>query len=104
MSRLSPTDTTGARRNRRRKHVAAAVFYRAGAVQMLSTRTAILKYSSTEQASTIVVMMGDAMMAGSSLSFFAVMGRIQPSSFAMITAPIRLRPVTRPIAAFWYMT
>jgi hypothetical protein len=50
-----------------------------------NTTVATLKYISIEQVSTIVVISGDAIIAGSKCSFFASSGRIQPISFAKIT-------------------
>ncbi len=39
----------------------------------------------SESASTIVVIKGDATTAGSSFIFFAIIGSVQPMSFAIIT-------------------
>ena len=50
-----------------------------------NTTVATLKYISIEQVSTIVVISGDAIIAGSKCSFFASSGRMQPISFAKIT-------------------
>ena len=47
------------------------------------------------QQSTMVVISGDAISAGSSFSFVARIGMEQPMSFAIMMAAIKARPVTR---------
>ena len=47
-----------------------------------------------EHVSTIVVINGAAIMAGSSLNFFAISGNIQPITFAITTVHIREYPIT----------
>ena len=49
----------------------------------------MLKYMIIENVSTTVVITGDAITAGSNLSFFASIGNIAPTSLAMITVPIK---------------
>lgn len=49
------------------------------------TACAIWKYKIKLQASTMVVMKGVAMMAGSAPSFLAARGSIPPTSFARMT-------------------
>ena len=55
---------------------------------------ATLKNTVTEQVSNIADMSGAAIRAGSSLSFFARIGREQPSSIAKTVVVTRLIPVT----------
>jgi hypothetical protein len=45
---------------------------------------AILKYISKEQASTIVVIKGEAITAGSNPIFLASIGRVQPTNLATV--------------------
>ena len=58
---------------------------------------AILKNIKTEQASTIVVISGEAIIAGSSFSFFASIGIVHPKSFAIITVKINVKATTKEI-------
>ena len=52
-----------------------------------------------ELASTMVVISGEAISAGSRPIFFAHIGRMQPSSFAEITVATRDRAMTTAIPA-----
>ena len=50
----------------------------------------------------MVVMRGEAMMAGSMWSCLAAMGSIQPTSLASTTVAARDREITRAMALSWY--
>ena len=50
----------------------------------------------------MVVMSGDAIMAGSSFKIFARMGRIQPSDFAMQMVSINVPETTSATCGSWY--
>ena len=52
----------------------------------------ILKKIITEQVSTTVVIRGDAIIAGSSHSFFASIGSTQPKDFERVIVSCRVRP------------
>ena len=52
---------------------------------MCSSAREILRKISSEQESTMVVISGDAIMAGSRWSFVAISGRTPPITFAMTT-------------------
>ena len=54
----------------------------------------MLKNSSTEHVSTIVVISGAAIIAGSSFSFLAAIGSIHPSSLAITTTPAIVKLTT----------
>ena len=56
--------------------------------------TAKLKYTKTEQVSTIVVINGEAIIAGSNFNFLASIGKIQPKDLASIATIIRVSPTT----------
>ena len=59
--------------------------------------TAILKYINNEQASTIVVINGEAITAGSNPSFLANIGRVQPTSFATVIVINKVPHTTKEI-------
>lgn len=69
---------------------------------MLKTSVAMLKNINTDNVSTIVVISGAAIIAGSSFNFFAIIGNIHPNSFAIITVQISVTPTTKAIFASWY--
>ena len=52
------------------------------------------KYNASEHASTIVVIIGLAINAGSSFTFFASMGSVQPINLARITVQSKLTDTT----------
>lgn len=54
---------------------------------------ATLKNTKTEKVSTIVVISGDAIIAGSNLSFCATIGSIQPINSDKITISISVKPI-----------
>ena len=58
---------------------------------------AILKYISKEQASTIVVINGDAITAGSKPIFLASIGRVQPTSLATVIVINKVPHTTKEI-------
>ncbi len=58
---------------------------------------AILKYINNEQASTIVVINGEAITAGSNPSFLANIGSVQPTSFATVIVINKVAHTTKEI-------
>ena len=54
----------------------------------------ILKYTNTDNVSTIVVIKGAAIIAGSHFIFLASIGNIQPNNFAIITVQISVALTT----------
>ena len=64
---------------------------------MPSNNPAILKYINNEQASTIVVINGDAITAGSKPIFLARIGRVQPTSFATVMVISNVKHTTKEI-------
>ena len=61
---------------------------------MCNTLTAILKYINNETASTIVVINGLAITAGSNFNFFAIIGREHPITLATHTVSTRVEQTT----------
>ena len=64
---------------------------------IFSSHVAMAKYVVSATASTIVVIRGLAMIAGSALSFFAMIGRSPPNSFAIMTTKNRVMQTVKDI-------
>ena len=64
---------------------------------MPNNMPAILKYISKEQASTIVVINGDAITAGSKPIFLASIGRVQPTILATVIVINKVPHTTKEI-------
>ena len=62
----------------------------------------MLKYISIEQLSSIVEIIGAAIIAGSIFNFFASIGKAQPNIFARHAVPINVNPSTIAIFKFPY--
>ena len=62
--------------------------------------TATLKNTNTEHVSTIVVISGAAIIAGSNFNFFANIGKIQPKDFAIIAVITNVIPTTNANCTF----
>jgi hypothetical protein len=62
---------------------------------MCNKLTAILKYINNDTASTIVVINGLAITAGSNFNFFAIIGREHPITLATHTVKINVEQTTR---------
>ena len=63
---------------------------------------AILKYTNTERISTIVVINGAAIIAGSNFSFLASKGNKQPIDLDNITVTVILNPTVHASCKFLY--
>ena len=64
-----------------------------------------MKNTSIEHMSTIVVISGAAIIAGSNFSFLAIIGSIPPTSFAIVAVTIKVSPTVSdsPTTCPWYL-